>query len=83
VTKLKYDSKAVARTIKNSKDIFMYSYHKIGELKYILKVNIKTATENKLIMGIETLLNIISIILQDKWKKRLSIILAFKKGKML
>jgi len=40
----------------------MQGYYEIGELKYILKVNIKIAIESKLIVGIETPLDIIFII---------------------
>jgi len=63
VTKLKYDSKAVVGTMEDFKDVFMYSYHKIGELRYALEVDIKTAIESGLVVGIETPLNIISITL--------------------
>ena len=63
MTKLKYDSEAAIGAIKDPKDIFMQGYHKTKELKYILKVNIKTATESGLVVGIKTPLDIIFIIL--------------------
>ena len=66
-TKLKYDSEATAGAIEDFKDVFIQGYYKIGELRYILEVDIKIAI--KLVVGIETLLNIIFITLQDKWKK--------------
>jgi len=63
VTKLKYNSKAAVGIIKDFKDAFIYSYYKIGELEYILKVNIETVIESESVMGIKTLLDIISIAL--------------------
>jgi len=63
VTKLKYNSKAVIGAIRDLKDVFIWSYYKIGELKYILKVEIKIVTERKLVVDIKTLLDIIFIAL--------------------
>ena len=42
------------------------NYKVIEEPKYILKTETETTTEPRSIMGIETLLNIISIVLQDR-----------------
>ena len=80
---LKYNNKAAAGIIKDFKDVFIQSYYKKGEFKYILEADIKTAIESELVVGIETLLNIIFITLQDKQKKKLSITLAPNKGKIL
>ena len=66
-TKLKYNSKAAVGAIENPKDIFTQGYHKIKEFRYILKTDTKTVTE--LVVGIKTLLDIISIALQDERKK--------------
>jgi len=61
--KLKYNSKAATGIIDVFKDVFTQGYYKIEEFKYILKVNTKTVIESELIVGIKTLLDIISIIL--------------------
>ena len=41
----------------------MQGYYKIRELKYILEVDIKIATESELVVGFKILLNTIFIIL--------------------
>jgi len=60
---LKYNNKAAAGIIKDFKDVFMQSYYKIKELKYILKADTEIVIESKLIVSIKTLLDIIFIIL--------------------
>ena len=79
--KLEYDSEAAVGTIGDFKDVSMQGYHEIGELKYTLKVDTETVIE--LVVGIETLLDITFIVLQDKQKKKLNITLVPNKGKML
>jgi len=49
--------------------IDLSNYKIIKKPKYILKIKIKTAIEPKLVIGIKTLLNIISIILQNGKKR--------------
>jgi len=63
MAKLKYNSEAAIGATKNPKDIFILGYYKIEKLKYILNVNTKTVIESELVVGIETLLNIVFIIL--------------------
>ena len=41
------------------------NYKVLKEPKYVLKIEAETATESKLVMGIEILLNTISIALQN------------------
>jgi len=41
----------------------MQGYYKIGELKYVLEIDIETVIESELVVGIKIVLNIISIIL--------------------
>ena len=81
--KLKYNSKAAVGAIKDLKDVFIQGYYEIRELRYILEANIKIVIESELVVGIDTLLNIIFIALQDKQKKRCSITLVPNKGKIL
>ena len=56
-------NKVATGAIEDFKDIFMQGYYKIGEFRYVLEVDIKTAIESGLVVGIETLLDIISIAL--------------------
>ena len=60
---MKYNSKAVVGTIRDSENIFMQGYYKTEEFKYILKTDTKTAIESELVVGIKTPLNIIFITL--------------------
>ena len=62
--KLKYNNKATVGAIEDFEDIFIQGYYKKGEFKYILEVDTKIVI--KLVVGIETLLDIIFITLQDK-----------------
>jgi len=54
VIKLKYNSEAAVKAIEDLKDVFMRSYYKIREFRYILEVDIETAIESELVVGIET-----------------------------
>ena len=60
---MEYNSEVVVGTIEDFEDVFMHSYYKIGEFKYILEAETKIAIKRELIVGIEILLNIIFIIL--------------------
>jgi len=49
--------------------IDLSNYEVIKEPKYTLKIETETATKSGSVMGIETLLDIMSITLQDKREK--------------
>ena len=63
MVRLKYNSKVAAGINEDSKDIFMHGYYKIGELRYVLEADTETVIESELVVGIETLLDIIFIAL--------------------
>ena len=63
MTKLKYNNKVVVGITKDFKDVFIYSYYKIKEFRYVLKVKTKTVIESELVVDVKTLLNIIFITL--------------------
>jgi len=58
---LKYNSKIAIEAIKDLKDIFMQSYYKKGELKYILKADTKIVIKS--VVGIKTRLDMAFITL--------------------
>jgi len=63
VTELKYKNEIAVGATKDPEDVSIKGYYEIGEFRYALKVDIKIAIESESVVGIKTLLNIISIAL--------------------